>query len=429
MATALIRRSMFTPIHRALGIEPGDLSLNLIEQAVENRVEETTGLDWKKSIYDTRRPAWEDEAAKDIAAMANSGGGWVVFGVAEDSETNTASEIAPIQWNADVQQRILRVAYSRIGPPVLGLEFFPFPSDNGSVVMMRVPDSRDAPHFARKGGDAFVAPRRNGSHTVFMSDREIERGFRERFQHADNREQHIQDLFEQVSQSLDPDDGVCLVMVAVPVEPATSVAPMSEADVHKLVSQELIPELVCPHSSPMRWDFGVVRKGLRQWVIRSSTDDSHPYRQYLHDDATMLSCYRLGNFTDREEASPYCPTGLPNHCMSSHIESALIGFVTLLRAHAANRQSNAGFRIRVGLVGKPGEPIFIRTTESRSNYLLAVDYAEPIHRFQPVSTELDPLSPVADILPVMNDLARDVINQGGVKFLKVMAEPNDSSSS
>ena len=189
---------MFTPIHRALGIEPGDLSLNLIEQAIENGVEETTGLDWKRSIYDTRRPGWEDEAAKDIAAMANSGGGWVVFGVAEDNETNTASEIAPIQWNADVQQRILRVAYSRIGPPV---------------------------------------------------------------------------------------------------------------------------------------------------------------------------------------------------------------------------------------VGKPGKPIFIRTTESRSNYLLAVDYAEPIHRFQPVSTELDPLSPLADILPVMNDLARDVINQGGVKFLKVMAEPNDSSSS
>ena len=69
-----------------------------------------------------------NEAAKDIAAMANSGGGWVVFGVAEDSETSAAMDISPIQWNADMQQRILRVTYVRIGPPVLGLEFFPLPA-------------------------------------------------------------------------------------------------------------------------------------------------------------------------------------------------------------------------------------------------------------------------------------------------------------
>lgn len=126
--TPLIRRAIFTSIYQALGIEPGDLSLRLIEQAVEHGVRETGALDWKTNVYDPRKPQWDDEAAKDIAAMANSGGGWIVFGVADDSETSAAMDISPIQWNVDMQQRILRVAYVRIGPPVLGLEFFPLPA-------------------------------------------------------------------------------------------------------------------------------------------------------------------------------------------------------------------------------------------------------------------------------------------------------------
>lgn len=416
---------MFTPIHQALGIEPGDLSLRLIEQAVEHGVRETGALDWKTNVYDPRKPQWDDEAAKDIAAMANSGGGWIVFGVAEDSETSAAMDISPIQWNADMQQRILRVAYARIGPPVLGLELFPLPATEGSVVMMRVPDSPDAPHFARKGDVAFTAPRRNGPHTVFMNDREIERGFRERFQQADNREQRLQALFEHASKGLNPEDGVCLVAAAAPVEPSGSLEPPREADVYRLMNQASFPGLVYSGNRLVRWDSGEVRKGLRQWVMRSHRDDRYAYRKYLHDDATVLACYRLGGLTDREDARHYYPVGLPNHCMASDIESALIDFIALMRAHAMSRQSNAGFQVRVGLVGNPSEPIYIRTTESNTNYLLSAEYAEPIHSFQLVSAELDPLAPIETVMPGANDLARDVINQGGVKFLKVMAEPGD----
>ena len=175
---------MFTPIHRALGLEPGNISIDLLAKAVEHSVEETGDLDWKRVAYDSRRPGWDEEAAKDIAAMANSGGGWIVFGIEEDGDKNAASKIVPISWSATDQQRILRAAYAKIGPPVVGLDFHEVPCGSeggGSVVMMRVPDSADAPHFARKGDNAFVAPRRNGPHTVYMSDREIERGFRERF--------------------------------------------------------------------------------------------------------------------------------------------------------------------------------------------------------------------------------------------------------
>lgn len=81
--------------------------------------------------------------------------------------------------------------------------------------------------------------------------------------------------------------------------------------------------------------------------------------------------------------------------------------------------------MRVGLIGRDSEPIFVRTNEGSTNYLLDADPSEPIHHFQPVTTDLNPLESIEVLLPGVNDLARDVINQGGIKYLKVMAEPDD----
>lgn len=417
---------MFTPIHQALGLEPSELSIELIERAVEAGVQETASLDWKRDLYDSRDPAWNDEAAKDIAAMANSGGGWIVFGVVEDKETSVASEFRPIRWNAKEHQRILRTAYSHIGPPVLGLEFFDFPKDDGRVVMMRVPDSREAPHFARKGNDAFVAPRRNGPHTAFMSDREIERGFRERFQQGEDDERQLQFLYEQTGRALDPREGVCIVLVAVPREPASTSPGLSEAEAHRFTSPELCPELIHPKVTwLLKWEHGTLRKGLRQWIVRDDAK-SFPSRRFLSNDGAVAGTYRLGSATECDEQSRYFPFGKPNHCMSAHIEAAIIDFLSLLRLYAAERHTNGGYRIRAGLVGIADEPIYIRTSEGHTNLLLDVECSEPIIRFQPLTVGLDPLAPFDEILPVANDLAKDFINQSGLKYLKVMAEPTDS---
>lgn len=46
---------------------------------------------------------------------------------------------------------------------------------------------------------------------------------------------------------------------------------------------------------------------------------------------------------------------------------------------------------------------------------------EPIKRFQPVSTFIDPLAPIEDILPSLRTLALDIVNQGGIQNLQVIA--------
>ena len=416
---------VFSPIHRALGVPAGEITLGIIERAIENRVEESADLDWKRQVYNHQNPKWEDEAAKDIAAMANSGGGWIVFGVAEDKDRNAASELTPVSWTAATEQRLLRVAYAKIGPPVLGIEFHVVTTENGDVVAMRVPDSRDAPHFAKKGDDAFIAPRRNGPHTVFMSDREIERGFRERFQYSDERERNLQDKFGRASQALKPSDGVFIAMAALPLEPTIHAKSPGQDVIRELASRQPIPELIVHQNSCRRWNLGQVRIGMRQWVVRSDSDDRAKHRLFLYDDSTVLAAYQLGNLADGNEAMPYYPVGLSNHCMSRDIESAVINFVTLLRGHAEERNANGGFRIRTGIIGVADEPICIRTAEESSGYLLPEEYVEPISVFQPVTIELDPLVPCLEMLPQVNDLARDLINQGGVKDLKIIVDPKD----
>ena len=423
----MTRSLVFTPIHRALGLEAGNATIDLIQQAVDHGVEETADLDWKQAVYDSRKPNWDEEAAKDIAAMANSGGGWIVFGVKESGGTNAASEIAPIGWSAAEQQRILRTAYAKIGPPVVGIEFYNIPcgdEGDGSVVMMRVPDSADAPHFARKGDNAFVAPRRNGPHTVYMSDREIERGFRERFQYTDDRERLLQDRFERACEALRPEDGVFLAVAAVPLEPVTGRGASAMEQVYQYRDEPLLPARVGVRVQKNWWQGGEIKKGLRQWILRAHKSAHHKFRKFLCDDAAVLGAYQLGLLITDEQWNDKYPVGLTNHCRAVDIQTAVIDCVTLLRSHAEERQAHGGFRIRAGLVGIEGEPIFLRVIDGFGDKLLGADDMEPIVRFQPITIELDPLSMIDEILPIINDLVWDLVSQGGVEYLSVIAEPS-----
>ena len=416
-----MRRSLvFTPIHRALGLEAGNASIDLIQQAIDHGVEETSDLDWKQAVYNSRKPNWDEEAAKDIAAMANSGGGWIVFGIKEGGATNAACEIVPIAWSAAEQQRILRIAYAKVGPPVIGIEFYDIPCGDeggGSVVMMQVPDSADAPHFARKGDNAFVAPRRNGPHTVYMSDREIERGFRERFQHVDDRERLLQDRYERACEALRPEDGVFLAVAAVPYEQVTGREATRVERVYEYVRKPLLPVRSGLKAEKNWWPGGEIKKGLHQWVIRASKGVHWKFRKFVCDDATVLGAYQLGLLVTDEDRSDRHPVGLTNHCRAVDVQTAVIDCVTLLRSHAEERQAHGGFRMRAGLVGIAGEPIVIREDDDWAWRLRDADDMEPIMRFQPITIELDPLVEIEELLPVINDLARDLVSQGGVEYL------------
>lgn len=411
---------MLTPIHRALGRTPSPVTWELLEEGLREQVQEQADLDWKQTVYDHRDPKWQDEAAKDIAAMANSGGGWIVFGIAEDRETSAATEITGVTWGQSDEQRLLRVAYTRIGPPVLGLEFTvvqdPSADASRSVVLMRVPDSPERPHLARKGGDAFVAPVRNGARTDFMADQGIERAFRERFALRAEREESIQALYEETAEHVNPATAVCFVLVAVPAQHRQNPTEIDAAALHALFTQTQAgmfynPRL--PVSSPWRLDTGNVRRGRRLWTMRTSERDRPTFRA-VHEDGTVQTAFRLGGVRrDLSEA--------PSHCMSVHVEHALMESLALTRKWAAHQDIQGGYRVRTGLVARLDEPIHVRSTDTFGQ-TLDVEQAEPIHRFHPVTVELDPLGAVDDLVPVVAEVALDLINQGGVRYLMAIHE-------
>lgn len=428
---------MFTPIHRALGLEPGNLTLELIEKAIEAGLEETADFDMKRVVPDLKADKSKQEVAKDIAAMANSGGGWIIYGVGEGA-TGIAESIHPCEWAAKEEQQMFTIARTKIDPPVEGIEFSKIPCgenpNEGYIVLMHIPDSADTPHFARKGDDAFRAPRRNGPYTVFMTERDIERGFRERSQRGVEQEKTLQGYFEQATEALNPEQGVFLAIAAVPVTPIISADPITSGTASNYTRPWAYSYFMASHQgkSPKEekietefnfiWNLGEHVKGMRRWVIRNLPQTfAGIYRKYLHDDGTLVGAYQLGGVYNKQSASNQYPVGKPNHCMSTDIEKALIDFFSLLREHAQERRVSGGFHIRVGLIGQPGEPIVLRRMYAGISLLAEESDSEPIKRFQPVSTFIDPLAPIEDILPPLRTLALDIVNQGGIQNLQVIA--------
>jgi hypothetical protein len=93
-----------TPLHLALGASGSErLSLDLVRQACAENLQERDDLDWKSTLpltlpdeKEAGRDAQQDELAKDIAAVANSRGGMIIYGVAEIRGTNGAPHIESV---------------------------------------------------------------------------------------------------------------------------------------------------------------------------------------------------------------------------------------------------------------------------------------------------------------------------------------------
>lgn len=145
----------FTALHRALGLRPGPLTDDLLGAAVAAGVTETNDPDWKSELPPAKGLPQTD-FPKDVAAMANSGGGLVVYGVRESQRA--AVERADVGEFDETYERSLRsAAITAITPPVFGLNVYRLGSPGNRAVVVEVPASVDGPHLIYKN-DYFGAP-------------------------------------------------------------------------------------------------------------------------------------------------------------------------------------------------------------------------------------------------------------------------------
>lgn len=110
--------AVFTPLHRWLGREAERLSMELLDAAVAAGLEEHADLDFKLNPP-VSGALMQSDLPKDIAAMANSGGGMLLLGVSDSgSRASDAPGVAP-EFILDTCLRDLRrVAINRVSPPV-----------------------------------------------------------------------------------------------------------------------------------------------------------------------------------------------------------------------------------------------------------------------------------------------------------------------
>ena len=104
----------FTALHRLLGLSPGPLTNEMIDDAVAQGIAETDDLDWKSKLPPTKSLS-ETDFPKDIAAMANSGGGVIVYGITEQEKKATGrvdtGELTETHEAACTARRLQRLAH------------------------------------------------------------------------------------------------------------------------------------------------------------------------------------------------------------------------------------------------------------------------------------------------------------------------------
>ncbi|GAB3552165.1 hypothetical protein GCM10027404_22350 [Arthrobacter tumbae] len=388
----------YTALHRALGLHDRPLQYPDFEAAVQASVPESADLDWK---YQLPIAATKDEFAKDVAAMANSGGGVIIYGIEEHDAQAVA--ISGAGAFGDAVERTLRSwVGSLVQPPLYTLNFTAFGPGDRLVVLLEVPASLDSPHLVLRADRTFRAPRRNGSKTDYMLEREIEIAYRSRFQARSDREGRMTELLQELVNRFDMDQ-TKIAMVARPV--ATRPSHLGRISESKLddVAQKWIQNngFTVERGPGLGRIYGRARAGYRKWTIRAP--EANPEGIFeIHDDGTVALGYILHASGELRPGSAYTE------------RHAQLAPATLAHAIQATSQT-------LGLTGDYQAKFLIRG-RTLSMTLRTFEHGQfttagphnIISNFEPVDAMFTVGTDGQLLLQQVRDAARDLLNYGGV---------------
>ncbi|WKK14839.1 putative DNA binding domain-containing protein (plasmid) [Rhodococcus ruber] len=413
----------FTALHRAVGAEPGPITDELLNLAVSAGVEEGVALDWKKKLPEKSKLKSSDYP-KDIAAMANAGGGVVVFGVAEEQKAATGrTDVGDVDEN--YERSMHAVAITAITPPVFGIKIHKVGSEPQRAIVVEVPASVDGPHLIYRD-EYFGAPIRNDADTVWMKERQLEAMYRARFDERRNATEALDRLYEDAALGRTPGT-TWLVAIAHPRVPTPHIG-MSREEA-KAIFEAAEPIAlsyadrngVHPLESVDRLN---PRPGLRRWIApNTATGDRAKWKEAwasIHHNASVTLTASLGGH-------PFgrTPEGRLMHQPGATIETAglecaVADFMAIVRA-TASACGTSEYEIRVGLELEANHPITILTVDTVGRPFDGVSI--PIHRFTPVELSVDAAGSDDDFAARVFELARDCANQGGISNLQKISEP------
>lgn len=410
----------FTALHRAIGAAPGPLDDTLLDAAVAAGAVEADDLDWKSELPPAKGLPQTD-LPKDIAAMANSGGGIIVFGVRESQKA--ATERVDVGEVDEAYERALRsAAITAISPPVFGLNVRCLGTEGNRAVVVEVPASIDGPHLIYRN-DYFGAPVRNDSDTVWMKERQIEAMYRTRFEERRHAVEVLDSLYGEAAAGRDSSKRAWLIAVAHPRIPRFGDR-LAREQARRVLTKAVGLALTYAGRGGIHplesVDRDNPRPGLRRWVaVNTATGERSIWKEAwmsIHHDgsatiATAVGGHRMssGGYFDGWQVE------------SAAIECAIADLMALMRT-TAEATGNDEYDVRLGIEWTGEQPLTILT---KDNVGFTYDgVSVPLHRYTPVETTVNAIEPAADYFWHVHDFAQDCVNQGGISNVLMIQPPS-----
>lgn len=401
---------MYTPMHRALGRGPSDVDYELLEACVAAAVPESESLDWKQALpHETGKADWSQEWAKDVAAMANTGGGCIVYGVVEEPGAGTAASLTDVgPFTDSIESRLRQSAAAQVRPLVTGLQFIPVTSADGAshALVVRVPASGEVPHLLSQGKEGFKAPYRYGATTEWMTERALEAAYLQRFRRAADLREHLAGRYaaaDRHARHLMQGSGAWFVGAGVPVEaqPEIEIAHRQAAD-RLQATYDLYREV---HGRPVDvvvYDLGTV-PGLRRLIAGGP---GQGYQTDLHFDGSVTLVEQL------RDPNVDGFSGLA--IATDELESSVLRLVATIAATARAAGDLGTYAVTVGIAWEHpnGNLRFATPHPMMPTVYRLVD--RPLYEVETSTREVRADADTAALGAAAHQLALDLLRQAGV---------------
>lgn len=406
---------MFTSLHRALGIGPTDtFTTEMLDELVEIRAVETADLDFKAKL-DSRPTDPHSDVKKDLAAMANYGGGVIVYGIGEksDMKDHAGERVDAGLVDEGYEQAFMSVAVGHIVPPLFGVELHRVEEDGRNALIVVVPRSRQVPHMfftERKNSPrALSVPVRHGAHSEWLSESEIARLYRERFDGHRESAKALNEQYRRVME-LRGDDGYWMAGVARPTHP-TVVGKTGRDEIRQVAFNargDALREEYSGGLTALSSVYGDLRPGFRSWRFTAAdkTTGTPEFYVEFHDDGSVSVLCRLDVEPGKTDKADVYTYRMP----------AVVGDLLACLHHFSGWTGSREYDVLFGVEWTGDEPL---TLKQETNLLFSSEPVVPIRRFVPVEATVDVAGDDAELRETARGLALDCLNQAGVSQLTV----------